>query len=106
MLDNVEIRVTPQQLLTKADEVSKKVDSLKRAFDQMEVLVNGTQTYWKGEAGDAHREIYKSEKETIEAMIKRLSEHPADLRVIAQNYMNVESAVTSMAVELPGDVIV
>ena len=38
-------------------------------------------------------------------ILRRLSEHPADLREIAQTYTSVELKVQEIAVDLPGDVL-
>ena len=52
-----------------------------------------------------HRTIYQNQKLHIEEMMKRLKEHPADLIVIAQTYIEAEERAESLASGLPGDVI-
>lgn len=103
---NVEFKVTPEVLVEKADEVSAKLTKMQNLLDTIEGAVERTRSYWIGEAGDLHRKMYEDEKETIAEIMLRLNEHPVDLRAIAQTYMDVETAVTNLAEELPTDVLV
>jgi hypothetical protein len=44
--------------------------------------------------------------ENIELVLKRLAEHPVDLRTIAQTYSETELKIADVIVpELPGDVL-
>lgn len=106
MVGDIEIKVKPEQLIAKADEVTQRLNKLKAAFSQMDALVNGSKSYWRGQAGDAHREIYKGEREAVDEMLKRLDEHPADLRAIALNYIEGEALVTQISASLPSDALV
>lgn len=101
----VHIRVNPAELNQKAQSVSRSISNMERQFEQLETIINRTNSYWIGEAGNMHRQIYQNQKPKVEEMMKRLKEHPSDLALIAQNYMDTESSVTSIAADLPGDVI-
>lgn len=101
----VQIKVNPAVLSDKAQTVSRQIKNMENCFEQLDMIVNRTACYWMGEAGDRHRMLYKEQRPQIEEMMRRLKEHPADLLAIAQNYETAESAVQSMAAELPGDVI-
>lgn len=101
----IHIKVNSAVLNNKAQSVSKSIANMSNCFEQLETIINRTSYYWIGEAGDMHRKLYQAQKPQIEEMIKRLTEHPNDLVAIAQTYETVESAVQSLAVELPGDVI-
>lgn len=102
---DVRIKVNSTVLNAKAQNVSKSIRNMINYFDQLETIVNRTSYYWIGEAGDMHRKIYKDQKSQIDEMMKRLKEHPEDLVKIAQTYESTESAVQSIAAELPGDII-
>ncbi|MDE6916700.1 MAG: WXG100 family type VII secretion target [Lachnospiraceae bacterium] len=101
----VRLKVTPEQLQTKAQVTTDNIAQLKTVFENIGSIVARTQNYWIGEAGDLHRRLYTDEREQIEELFARLSEHPADLEQIAQTYLNVEKVVENISLELPGDVI-
>lgn len=104
-IGEVELRVSPEVLQQKAEEVSGEIRKMADRFDEMEQIVNRTSYYWIGEAGDLHRKLYKEQKETVDEMIKRLREHPDDLLMIAQRYIGMEQAAAAVANQLSGDVI-
>lgn len=101
----VMLKVTPENLLVKAQETTRNISKLKTVFSNLAGIIARTNSYWLGEAGDLHRKLYQEEKDNIEQMFARLSEHPRDLEQIARTYMNVEDVVEQMANELPGDII-
>lgn len=101
----VEILVTPEVLNQKAVEVEKNVSNMRTRFETMKTLVEKSKGYWIGEAGDMHRQNYAEQQENIEQILKRLSEHPADLRSIAQTYSDTELRIEDVIQSLPGDVL-
>lgn len=101
----VVLKVTPEQLQTKAQTTRNHISQLKTVFDNIGNIMTRTQNYWIGEAGDLHRRLYTDETDQIQEMFARLSEHPADLEQIARTYLDVEAATENIAMELPGDVI-
>lgn len=101
----ISIKVRPEVLVEKSQEVSASIRKMASCFDDLERIVNRTSYYWIGEAGDMHRRLYQEQKDHVDEMMKRLKEHPADLLTIAQNYVQVEQTVETVANELSGDVI-
>lgn len=101
----VVLKVTPEQLQTKAQVTKDNIKLLQTVFDNISSIMARTQNYWIGEAGDLHRKLYTDEKDQIQEMFARLSEHPTDLEQIARTYLDVENVVENIAMELPGDVI-
>lgn len=102
---SVELLVTPEQLNVKAGEVEKYVANMRICFENMKTLVEKSSGYWVGEAGDRHRRNYDEQKDNIDIIVRRLSEHPKDLRAIAQRYTEVELKAQEIAVDLPGNVL-
>lgn len=101
----VMLKVTPEDLAVKAQETTNNISKLKMRFSNLANIIARTNSYWIGEAGDLHRKLYQDEKENIEQMFARLSEHPRDLEQIAKTYMNAEDVAEQLASELPGDII-
>ncbi|MBO5030829.1 MAG: WXG100 family type VII secretion target [Lachnospiraceae bacterium] len=99
------LKVTPEQLLTKAQTTRNNISNLTAGFERIGSVVEQTKNYWIGDAGDLYRRIYIEESGQIQEMLARLLEHPSDLEKIAKNYMDVEDTVEEIALELPGDII-
>ncbi len=101
----VELLVTPEVLNSKASEVERDVKDMRQRFDAMDTLIKKSSSYWIGEAGDMYRQNYESQVPEIERMLGVLSQHPQDLRAIAQTYTDVELKNAGIAQELPGDLL-
>ena len=105
IIGQVELLVTPEVLNQKAGEVEKLVANMRTRFENMKTLVDKSSGYWIGEAGEMHRKNYADQKDNIDTILRRLSEHPGDLRAIAQTYTTVELKTQESAANLPGDVL-
>lgn len=99
------LKVTPQQLKIKAEQVSKEISEMTLAFEELAQIVSRTAHYWIGDAGDTHRDIYEKNKDDIEVMLRRLKEHPTDLLVMAGVYEDTEIKAENISMQLPEDVI-
>lgn len=105
LISGVNIRVSPDALVTQADEVSRLARNMKERFDAIGDLIDKTAGYWIGEAGDLHRSMYNEQRDNITLMLGRLSEHPENLVAIARNYESGESRNVQAASVLPSDVL-
>lgn len=101
----VELKVTPEQLIEKSEVVKNQIRSVRNHFDQLQTLVNKSQGYWIGDAGDLYRKTYKDQEDNVERILNRLAEHPMDLIAIARNYTDMEAQVDQIIQSLPGDVL-
>lgn len=102
---DVVIKVEPEVLVEKSQEVSASIRKMASCFEDLERIINRTNYYWIGEAGDMHRRLYQEQKENVDEMMRRLKEHPQDLLTIAQNYVQTERAVEAVANQLSGNAI-
>ena len=103
---SVELLVTPEVLNHQATEVEKNVSNMRKKFETMKTLVEKSKGYWIGDVGDMHRKNYADQADNIDVMLRRLGEHPGDLRAIAQTYTASELSIQqSIISELPGDVL-
>ena len=105
IIGDVKIKVSTDVLVNKADAVSHSIRQMQDCFDEMEGIISRTVSYWIGDAGDLHRQLYVDEIPNIEEMMKRLKEHPRDLNAIARNYTDVEQRVSEISNALSGNVI-
>lgn len=102
---NHSLKVTTETLITKADEVSENVREMSTHMSALENLVKSTNSYWIGEAGDLYRNTHQKQQVEIAKMLKRLAEHPVNLRQAAQLYEGVISNAEPVVKGLPTDVI-
>ena len=105
MMLDVQLKVTPEELKVKAEQVNGHLSALRQRFQSMEQSVNRSASYWQGEAGDMHRRDYQERKEGIGEIFRRLSEQVSDLQAIAANYQESERQVSEFLGDLPSDVI-
>lgn len=101
----VEIKVQPEVLRAKADEVSGAIVQMEQTFESVQSTVERTRYYWIGEAGELHRRMFEEQKDDVEELLKRLKEHPVDLQKIAQTYSDTEQAQTAAASQLSSNLI-
>jgi WXG100 family type VII secretion target len=99
------IKVAPEALITTSDHVLTKINAAENAFSDMREIMRRTLFYWKGDAGDRHRELFEEETPEMEEIFKRFREHAGDLKTIAANYTNAENAAKAAAEVLSSDVI-
>lgn len=105
--DGFTLKVNPADLQRAADDVEKKVNSMKNLFDEMITKVNSTANYWDGDAADKYRSEFKAESPEFDEAFARMGEHARDLYNIASVYTETEQKVVMEAIEtLSSDVIV
>lgn len=99
------IKVSYEVLRTKSEEVLNYITKLTDQFSEMKTLMDGTQSYWIGEAGTTHRNNYQKKQPDVENALNRLKEHVTDLRSIAGIYESVEKNIVSDVNTLTSHVI-
>jgi len=103
---DVSFRVTPEALLAASVSISNRAMQVQAAFDQAQRTVDGTASFWQGDAAQAYRNAYGSHKQEVEEILARLREHVVDLNQIAGNYQLAEQWAVQQAETLPDQVIV
>ena len=104
-IGSVAVKVSPEALVTQAEEVRRLGNDMKKRFEVLEDIMESTKGYWIGEAGELHRKLYNEQKDDIAQMLGRLLEHPDDLLMISGNYKAAESKNVQSASVLDADVI-
>ena len=102
---SIYLRVTPEQLKTKASAISGEVSAIRKQWTQLQRTVQNSKSYWQGDASDAHQKYLKEVSGDVELMIKRLEEHPTDLLKMAGVYTEAESTAKQLSNSLPNDVL-
>lgn len=104
--DGFTLKVDPADLQRAADDVEKKVNSMKNLFQEMITKVNSTANYWDGDAADKYRSEFKAESPEFDEAFARMGEHARDLYNIASVYTQTEQKIVEDIQDLSSDVIV
>lgn len=99
------IKVDTDVMVKKAEEIKKQVKEIQKNWDNIKSAITNSKSYWEGAASEKHGNLLEKEKEEVENVIKRLSEHPSDLLQMAEIYVSSEEAGEEIANELPSDII-
>lgn len=100
-----EVRVSSEEMKRQADEVDKLVSIISDRFSEIGQYMDATGGHWLGVGGDTHRRLYQSQREELANILRRLREHPGDLRKMAGIYDDTERKNVSAAQALPTDAI-
>lgn len=93
--------VSPEQMKTAAGELTEYVNQMQECFESMRRTVEGSSSYWQGDAGEAHRELYTKRVAKTEEIIRRYQEHIRDLNEMAGVYSEAERKAADAAESLP-----
>lgn len=104
-LQSVLIKVSPEALATRANEVRKRIQIIERRFQKIESVVNRSGGYWQGEAAVVHRKTFYESKDGIEEVLQEFKNTAIELEQIAQNYIQGEAVNKTDIEGLPIDVI-
>lgn len=95
------LKVSPEEMQAAAAELSGYISNMNECFEAMKRTMDSSDSYWMGEAGNAHRQLYNSQIATIEEIIARYTEHVTDLNTMAGVYSQAEATAQAKADELP-----
>lgn len=100
------LKVSLDQMKSKSTEVTGQIKEIESNWKELKRVVNGSKSYWQGEASDLHRKYLKESETEVNQIIKRLKEHPSDLLKMLGIYQSAEKQAQQLANSLPEDVIV
>lgn len=100
------IKVTPEVLMSTAQEFEAEGTQIGGLTTQMMELVTGISGTWIGEASEAYMAKFSGLEDDIQRILNMVREHSEDLETMAQTYMTTESQAAEMAQSLASDVIV
>lgn len=100
-----QIIVSTNELRTQANAVKAQLSKMRQSFEDLKSQMSGTQAYWIGEAGDAHRRMYTGKLEKIEEVLRRYTEQVRDLEIMAGVYEEAEAQALSAADSLPASTL-
>lgn len=99
------LKVTPEEMQAAASELSGYISNMNNCFQRMKTTMDQTASYWVGQAGNAHRQMYLSQVAQTEEIIARYTEHVRDLNAMAGVYTEAEQTAQNLADELPMSIL-
>lgn len=105
-MSGIEIKVTPETLVTVSTDVTQKISKVQSAFAELEGIIQTTSSYWEGAGHDKCVEAYQHRKENYQNILKSFQDHIANLHEIAGVYQESETFAEELSMELEGDVII
>lgn len=100
------LKVTPDVLIRIAGDIEKQLKDMKTQFGELHSDINGTRSFWEGEASDTHKAQYDALVPEIQNALDRLQKRPEELLKMAGIYNDVEDIAKETAMSLVEDVIV
>ena len=91
------LTVDTEQLRTQAAAVRRGLTDMEGRFSDLKSLLNGTSSFWIGDAGDAHRKLYAARLAKIDEMFSRYREQVTDLETMAGIYQEAETRAQNLA---------
>lgn len=101
----MEILVTTEELLAKAEEIRNFTGKLKQHLESIETDVHNTSGFWKGDGNAAFIRHYNNSREQADIIVRRFQEHVTDLREMAGVYETTEKKIVELTEALPGDIL-
>ncbi|MDE6957732.1 MAG: WXG100 family type VII secretion target [Lachnospiraceae bacterium] len=105
MATTITLKVAPETLKSKANEITEQIKRLSSNWEKMEQTIKNSKNYWEGEASDLHQKYCKEVEPGVNTILKRLREHPTDLLNMANLYDEAEQKADEIANALPTDII-
>ncbi len=99
----VNLRVQPDVLRAKAEELSAERTNVTNLMEQAKVEISSLSTSWKSEASEQFQNKFKQVYDDIDNLIAIMSEHINDITEIATIYSSAEKSAQSAGDSLPTD---
>lgn len=100
------LRVTPEKLISTAQQFSQSSSTVQSITSNMLETVTQLNSTWSGEAATAYYTKAKSLQESMNKMVRMIQEHSTDLQTMASNLQEGEKGALEVANQLKTDVIV
>lgn len=99
------LKVTPERLISTADEMGSNGSQIKALTQEMLDKVNSLKSTWSGDAASAYTAKFNELRDDIEKINRMIQEHVTDLTEMAREYSEAEKLNTDVINSLAGDII-
>lgn len=90
-----EIKLTPEQMRSRARAYAKERDNLQKSIQNMDKLIKALQSEWKGEASKAYADRYSALKPAFTNAQTLMDELSKNLNASAQIMEETDSKIAS-----------
>lgn len=105
-MSGMRLKVNTEQLKSISSEVEGYIKDMRRSYNEVENIVNRSNSYWEGEGQTSYLQAYRRKYESVEEALSRFSDNVTNLRTIAGVYETTEADAVDTTDELLSDVIV
>ncbi|MBQ5399169.1 MAG: WXG100 family type VII secretion target [Ruminococcus sp.] len=99
------IKVSPQQLITTAEEFRTQSGEMTSITGEMLNQVASLSSSWEGDTATAYLTKFKSLETDISVLNRMINEHITDLKDMAEKYSSAENLNTQDATSLQSGII-
>ena len=85
------LKVTTEEVATKAQEISSQKDTMENQMEEMLAQVQALEQTWESESGSKYIEQYQSVTNNIRNSLEALQNHVTNLTQAAERYETLES---------------
>ena len=103
MAFSLALGVTPELLKSKSGEVSADIETMAAAIRVMDSEINGTGSYWRGDAGEQQRRKFNDHVAEINQLMERLRTYPTRILQMAGIYETAEENNVVVASSMTAD---
>lgn len=83
------VRADPVVLTATAEEAMRSISEYKAGLEQITKYITSSTEFWKGEAGDAFRQVFNVELQKAQLILDSYEQYPKDLLGYAGLYQEV-----------------
>ena len=98
---NMQLKVKPEVLISKSNELSGEKNKVLGTMDQMKTEINSLAAAWRSEGADEYQNRFRRVYSDIDQIMQTLSVYITDLNEAANLYSNAENTVKTSNEGLP-----
>ena len=103
---DIQLKVSPEQIVKKADEIQGTLGNIRRSLQGLESSWNACHRSWEGEAAARHIALQKQIQQEAFRVLRQMEKWPGQMCVMAGVYRKAEAEASEDAGMLPGDILV
>ncbi|WP_432627716.1 WXG100 family type VII secretion target [Brotaphodocola sp.] len=101
----MEITVTPEELLRKAEELESFVNNINHSIEIIEDNIHCTSSFWKGNANEKFISCYNKKRQNVIEILQELKNSEIKLRQMSGTYTKAEKESEKIIEVLQGDIL-
>ena len=104
-MSDITIKVSSEVMVNQANAIRQTAENTRRLFENIEQIINGSQSYWEGDAQSKHLAAIKKLSPKYIEISKLLCTRTDNLLKMAGLYTESENASVQDSQSLPSNII-